>query len=260
MSFEQLSNAQLLVKESTAQGSYKVFENKLFRWLCFDDEHVIQSCMSQQQPEKLILPYQQFMMMWQLISFQVPPVKTCILGLGGGDTVRYLQQQFPLTSLLVVEKEAAIAKVAADYFQIKPDQKLLTIEIADAEQFVTKNQQFDLMLIDIVVDNKSPYFFNKKSFWEHCKQNLRSNGVLVVNVLFDSEKNFLDLMSNLQKEFGHLPLCMGVPEHKNIVMLISTGRMPSISEMKLRCNILQEQSDLPFQQCMNVLERDNLFF
>ena len=62
---EQLQDGRVLASQSGQQNRLTVIENKLFRWLCFDDQQAIQSCMLLTEPEKLILPYQQFMMMWQ---------------------------------------------------------------------------------------------------------------------------------------------------------------------------------------------------
>lgn len=259
MIIDQLSNAQLLIKQQTAAGTIKVFENSLFRWLCLEDEQAIQSCMSKSKPAKLILPYQKFMMMWQLLSPDSVPMKACLLGLGGGDLIRYLQQHFPKMKLLAVEKEPQMAKLATEYFQIKPDQKHLTLEMADAEEFIKKTAKHDLLFIDIVANNVLPNFLSEISFWRDCHSLLNQNGIMVVNVIPSSENEFLTLLQMLRETFGHLPLCMGVPDHKNIVLLVPLAgeSIPSLDELKRRSVELQQQSDLPYGQCVEVLERDN---
>ena len=260
MSVEQLSNPQLLVTQQTTQGDIKVFENSLFRWLCFDDEQAIQSCMSRQEPTKLILPYQQFMMMWSLLRVDSPPTQACLLGLGGGDMVRYLRKHFPSMNVLAVDSDPVIAKLATKYFSLTPDQKKLIIEIANAENIIQKLHNQDLLLIDIVVRNQLPEFLLKTSFWQDCYSSLNENGIMVVNVIPDSESEFLNLLKTLREIFGHIPLCMGVPDHKNIVLLMPLleTSMPSLSQLKQRITKLQTQADLPYEQCIEILTRDNV--
>jgi len=260
MSVEQLTNPQLLVNQQTVQGEVKVFENNLFRWLCFDDEQVIQSCMSRKEPTKLILPYQQFMMMWSLLRVDSSPKQACLLGLGGGDIVRYLRAYFPLMDVLAVDSDPVIAKLASKYFSITPDQKHLIIEIADAENVIQKLHNHDLLFIDIMVKNKLPEFLLKTSFWQNCYSSLNENGIMVVNVIPDSDSEFLNLLKTLREIFGHLPLCMGVPDHKNIVLLMPLleTSMLSLSQLKQRIPTLQTQADLPYEQCIEILTQDNV--
>ncbi|VAW71819.1 hypothetical protein MNBD_GAMMA12-1490 [hydrothermal vent metagenome] len=238
MIIDQLYNPQLLAQ----RGKIKVFENNLFRWLCFEDEKIIQSCMLKEDPAKLNLPYQPFMMMWQLF-FNRQPSSACLLGLGGGDMARYLGQQFPLVKLLVVEQDPDVAKLASEFFLLNPDQNKLTVEIADAKKFIQKKQQFDLIFIDIVIDNKPPDFLYTEDFWYNCHHKLASDGVMIFNMVTFSDKEFLTLLEILRKEFGRLPFCMSVTDHKNIVMLmpLDTNNQPTLAELKQRSILLQKK-------------------
>jgi len=259
MIIDQLSNATLLTKQKTEQGMVKVFENSLFRWLCFDDEQAIQSCMLRKKPAKLMLPYQPFMMMWPLLKTDQPPLKMALLGLGGGDLVRYLRKHIPFINVRAVDNDAVVVKFATEYFELCPDQNL-TVEIADAEEFIQRSEQYDLLLIDVVKDNALPEFIHKKAFWEHCHHSLNNEAVIVLNVIPESEKSFLALLKLLREEFGHLPLCMGVPDHKNVVLLmpVSEKAIPDLKELKRRGDELQMRSGLPFKECVEILVRDNV--
>lgn len=257
MQIEQLSNAQLLISQQTQQGSVKIFENKLFRWLCFNNEEAIQSCMLRKHPATLSLPYQQFMMMWQLLSEQLPQ-RACLLGLGGGDMVRYLRETFPVMEILAVDSNPLIAQLASKFFHIQPD-KSLTIEIAEAEDFITKPDQYDLLLIDIIVDRTLPVNFLTGDFWQHCQQRVNKQGVIVLNVILETEQHFIQLLEILRKEFGYLPFCMGVPDHKNIVLLMplqECNRL-TLGQLEQRSVELKQKSDLPYQQCVEILAKDN---
>lgn len=257
---QQLQGGCVLASHKSGQAELRVFENKLFRWLCSDDEQAIQSCMLLAEPTKLILPYQQFMMMWQLLQRESPPMTASLLGIGGGDIIRYLQMAFPLMKIVAVDNEPQIAQIASEYFLIRPDQKQLTLQIEDAKEFIKKPQRHDLLLIDIVENNKLPDFLSEILFWKTCKESLNENGIIIANIIPESETHFSNILKMLQVVFGHLPLCLEVPEHKNIVLLmtLSFKAIPSISELHKRYLELQENSDLPFMQGVEILERDNV--
>lgn len=256
---ELLQNGRVLVSQSSQQGRYTIFENKLFRWLCFDDERAIQSCMSLIKPEKLLLPYQSFMMMWQFLYKETLPVSVSLLGMGGGDLIRYLRSTFPLMKITAVDNEPQMARVASEYFLIKPDQEKLTLQIEDAQEFIKKSFRHDLLLIDIVENNRLPNFLSDISFWQDCRSSLNVNGIMVVNIIPESQNHFLGILKMLRNVFGSLPLCIEVPEHKNIVLLmpLASDGMPSLSELQRRSAMLQMESELPFQECMEILVRDN---
>ena len=257
---QQLQGGCVLASHRSGQAELRVFENKLFRWLCFDDEQAIQSCMLLAEPEKLILPYQQFMMMWQLLQRENPPTTASLLGLGGGDIIRYLQKYFPLMKIVAVDNEPQIARIASEHFLVRPDQKQLTLQIEDAKEFIKKPHQHDLLLIDIVENNKLPGFLSEILFWKNCKESLNENGIMIANIVPESEEHFLNTLKMLKNVFGHLPLCLEVPEHKNIVLLmpLSFKAIPSNTELQKQCLESQENSDLPFLQCVEILEKDNV--
>jgi len=259
MMTDQLSNGQLIATRQSLSGVIKVFENSLFRWICLEDEQAIQSCMLKDQPTSLILPYQQFMMMWQLLLREKTPASVCLMGVGGGDIVRYLSHTFPALDLLAVDHDPEIARVACEFFLLQPDQQHFTIEIAAAERFIKKPAQFDLLLIDIVADNAMPGFIFDVDFWRDCHSNLKTGGVLVANIIPQSEGSFVKLLEIIQAVFGHLPLCMDVPEHKNVVLLLALTQdsVPSINELQQRSVELKNNSDLPFDECMTILRKDN---
>jgi len=251
---DQLFNAQLLRQ----QRKIKVLENSLYRWICFNDEQAIQSCMLLKYPAKLILPYQQFMMMWQLLLPGRLPKQACLLGLGGGDIIRYLRKHWPLMNILAIDKEPAMAKLASEHFFIQPDDRL-TIEIAKAENFIKKTGQYDLTLIDLVTDNQLPDFLLTLDFWNSCHKNASKDGVIVLNFISDSETTFVTLLEILREVFGSLPFCLSVPEHKNVVLLINSSeqRIQDINKLKRQAEKLQKQSELPFQECVDILAKDN---
>ena len=240
MMIEQLQNGRVLFSESVGQAVITVLENKLYRWLCFNDEQAIQSCLNLESPEKLVLPYQQYMMMWRLLAKDKAPSSASILGIGGGDIIRFLRSSFPSIKITAVDNEPRIAQIASEYFLIKPDQVYLTLQIEDAQIFIKKPHRHDLLLIDIVANNVLPYFLAKLSFWQDCHASLNEAGIMVVNFIPDSKSHFLLVLDMLRDVFGHLPFCLEVPEHKNVVLLMPYEETTEI----LRQNIINEIGNL----------------
>jgi len=254
---EQLQDGRIVDSRSCQHGMRTVFENKHFRWLCFDDEDAIQSCMPLAEPEKLVLPYQHFMMMWQLFCGETLPSRASLLGIGGGDIIRYLRSTFPNMKITAVDNDPHMAQLANKYFLIKPVQEQLTLQIEEAQTYIKKTQRNDLLFIDIVANNVLPELLYALSFWKDCHASLTENGIMAVNIIPESEAGFVKILEMLRDIFGHLPLCMGVPDHKNIVLLMSMSATPKLNDLRLRGVELQKNSLLPFSLCVDILAKDN---
>jgi len=255
---EQLQEKNVIARHVGEHGVLIVCENKLFRWLCFDDEQAIQSCMPRTEPTKLVLPYQQFMMMWQLLRDDIPNSAN-LLGVGGGDIIRYLRSSFPSMKITAVDSEPQIVKIAHEYFAIKPDKEHLILQIEDAQTFIKTPQHHDLLFVDITANNVLPDFLHTPSFWQDCHASLNENGIMMVNILSESEEAFVKLLQMLRNTFGHLPWCMSVPDHKNIVLLmpLRSEAMASLSELQEKSATLEKGSDLPFLKCTSIIAKDN---
>ena len=250
---DQLGNPRLLAQH----GEIHIYENSQYRWLCFDDEQALQSCMLKADPAKLVLPYQHCMMLWPLFQKQHVE-KACFIGLGGGDLVRYFQSRFPQIQLHAVDHNAAMVRLATEYFSLKPEANTLTIEVADAEQFLTKNITFDLVFIDIVNDNSMPECLFKPAFWASCAQSLNKNGIVLVNCIVDSETVLMTVLKVLQQCFGYVPVCMDVPDHKNIVLVVpvSETQIPTPEELQ-KYKRVQNADDISYQNCIDILLESN---
>jgi len=256
---EQLQDGRVLASYQGHQGTFNILENKLFRWLCVNEEQAIQSCMCIAEPAELILPYQQFMMMWQLLCSEKSSHSTCLIGIGGGDIIRYLQKTFPTMEITAVDNEPQIAKIASKHFLIKPEQKKLTLQIESADQYVGKNHQHDLLLVDVVANSVLPSFLSEIGFWKNCHASLNEHGMMVVNVIPESEAHFLNILEVLRSVFGHIPLCVDIPDHKNIVLLIlrSEDMVPSLNTLNQKGVEQQKNSVLPFAKCVEILAKNN---
>jgi len=240
------------------QGEVLVLQDKSRRWLNFADSPAIQSCMLRNDPAQLVLPYQHTMMMWPL--FMTATLKHAVLiGVGGGDMIRYLQQHYPAVSIQAVDEDPVMLQIACNYFSVNPG-SMLALQVDTAEQFVQHIQQpQDLLLIDIVANDAMPACLYDNEFWQACQHGLSATGIMIVNVITSSETEFVALLEQLRSVFGHLPVCVSVPEHRNVVLFLSANLddVPNLDELQARAESLSRQTSLPVESVMDVLKTDN---
>ena len=114
-----------------------------------------------------------------------------LLGLGGGSVVTSLREKFGYSHLIhAVELDAKVIEIAEKEFSISSADNL-KIENCDALDFVTNcTHQFDLIIVDIFIDDKVPEAFYSIKFCEQLSTLMSSKSVLIFNLgLGESNKN-----------------------------------------------------------------------
>ena len=247
-----------VVKLSGLRGDMRVMQDDSRRWLVFEGSEAIQSCMLRNTPWQLVLPYQQSMMVWPLFMSSVPK-QLAIIGVGGGDMIRYLQHAYPAAAIVAVDEDPVMLKMACEYFSLQPGAKL-ALQVDTAEQFLQRPQSpQDLLMIDIIAGDAAPACIYEQSFWEDCHHAMTAQGIVVANVIPGSEAAFVGLLETIRSVFGRLPLCASIAGHRNIVMFITPGTIPipDLDALQLRANKLAVDSGLPVDDVMQVLKADN---
>jgi|GEM_PF-722946 len=98
------------------EEAISVSENEHYRWLAFTDEKqeaVIQSVMHKRKPWLLTLPHQTAILL-PLLFFR--PEKVVELGLGGGNTQRFLKHLSPTMEVLSIEQNRTVIDSFHHYF------------------------------------------------------------------------------------------------------------------------------------------------
>jgi spermidine synthase len=209
------SDETLIHETLSTMQEIRVFETDELRLLRSDDQY-IQSALSRQQPHRLVLPYMKTMCAGGLL-FQAPPQKVLLLGLGGGDLMRYLHHYLPNTSLTAVEQDAHMVKVARDYFALPAE---TTVEIADAGLYMRHpGEQTDWLLIDLFCHQRMPATLLEPEFYDRCRARLSSNGVLVMNFVSADADLFKLTLRTIRSQFDGATLCMTVPDYLNVIIL-----------------------------------------
>jgi spermidine synthase len=113
-----------------------------------------------------------------------------ILGLGLGSIIQQLQNHQEIQHITAVEIDSKIIYLCKKYLNTKFNIHYIH---QDALEFMQKNNQhYDLVLIDIFIDDKTPHQFLKENFLLHLKNALNENGILLYSKLEISIENKIE--------------------------------------------------------------------
>ena len=214
--------------------------------LLHTDHQTVQSALNVDHPEQMPLPYMHAMMAGLL--FQTPP-KTCLLlGLGGGDLVRYLHHHLPACHVTAVEQDAQMVHISHQYFQ-RPRADNIAIHVDDAGEFIKQYQHpTDLLLIDLYGD-KLPPLLDTAAFYDECHRALSSAGILAINLLTSDAEEFKSIVWKIRRRFKQQTLCLSVPQYSNTVVIAFKQRPTTLSRASLsnKTASLRETFGLDFE-------------
>ena len=118
-----------------------------------------------------------------LTKIDVSKVDTILLlGLGGGSVIKTLTNDFDFKGkITALELDKTIIDIAENEFQIAPGTQLEIIN-GDALEFVKNaGQEFDLIIIDLFIDNKVPDIFYSEIFWKPVSILIKKQGCFIFN-------------------------------------------------------------------------------
>jgi len=185
--------AGTLIHERRSEYSdIRVLDSGAYRYLQFGDTRVIETLMDLREPQLLQHPYSRTAMAGFLYA---PQVRNCLLiGLGGGAMVRFINHHFPEVELDVVEIDAAIVSVAAEFFGTREGPRTRII-VADGFDYLERAAQtYDLILVDAHLDPGKrtdtaghPLTLQTEAFFQSVERRLNAGGVVMFNSLAGSE-------------------------------------------------------------------------
>lgn len=141
-----------------------------------------------------------------------------ILGMGAGSVIKSLKSKFNFKKhITAVEFDKLIIEIAELEFKIKPSKNLKIIH-ANAEVFIKKNEaKFDLIIIDLFIDNLVPKQFLKQNFIEKTCKSISKNGFFIFNTMNVNTKVLNNLFHPLSPIF--LIKLVSIPNNENILVL-----------------------------------------
>ena len=230
MSWEQptASFSELLrLRDSSQQlptdiPGYALYQSQEFRWLVTAGDS-IQSVMDRRDPSALVLANQRAM---GEIAVQLAPAAThCLdLGTGGGAFLRFLTRRLPQATLCSVELNSALVTLVRRYFAI-PEQQ--AIHVGDATDYLKANKtQFDLILVDLFVDDRMPESVQADGFFRLLSTALSDDGIVAMNTLPHSSQEMLDHLRAAMLVFPYLAT-LQFAELGNVLIFMSQAPLPS---------------------------------
>ena len=202
----------LLDHQTVDGGKIRVWQQTNQRYLDFADG-LLQSAIDLNNPGVLPLPLNRAM----LAGLMFADIKRVLLaGTGGGATARFLAQRAPQVQGEAVELSAKVADIAKQYFDFPAN---WPIHIETIQQFLAQPQApFDLILVDIAAQQKTPQWLLNSHFLQQCRDHLTATGHVAINLLVDDDKGFLTAMRIIRQVFDKQTLCLSLENHRNIVV------------------------------------------
>lgn len=106
-----------------------------------------------------------------------------LLGLGGGSIIQSLRKKFNYHGKIhAIEFDAKMIAIARNEFHITTNENLM-IENTEAFEFVKHTQNiFDLLIVDLFIDNAVPAPFYSEEFCNNMLKILNKNGSVIFNL------------------------------------------------------------------------------
>src|SRR5580658_3691032 len=198
------------------------------RCLCFTRQCTIgrQSCIFLKQPERLVFEYTQLMLGALLLN--PDPHSILIIGLGGGTLPRTLGKLLPEADIDVVEIDPAVVRVAAQYFDYRPDAHQHVSE-EDGRAFVRRmlrtDKRYQLIMLDAYDNQYIPEHLLTQEFLQQVRSLLAPNGIVAANT-FSTSRLYQNESATYRAVFGVLYNLKSA----NRVVLASNAPLPSVAQ------------------------------
>lgn len=123
-----------------------------------------------------------------------------ILGLGGGSVIQTLKSEKKFTGkITAVEIDPIIINIAANEFNIRSNEQT-SIICDDAYNFVIQEKiKYDLIIVDLFIDNKIPDKFLAIEFWKQILDLLHEGGYVIFNTLCNPKTDLTLLKKKLDR-------------------------------------------------------------
>jgi hypothetical protein len=197
-----------------------VKETEKYRWFEYGGSST-QSLMNKNEPEKILMPVYQSLLLFLLVKNT--PLNILNLGLGGASIERTLAT-IPNLSLTSVDASQAIIDMAKRYFNLPPKADVVCQQ---AELFIkqTKNV-YDVLLCDLFIGEKNPKFLFKSAFYQQLLKISSANAVVMINLQADTDAQLLHALLAIKSYFSFVVL-IEFDDYSNIVIMASLQEIPS---------------------------------
>ncbi len=152
--------------------------------------------------------------------------KILLLGLGGGDILRYFHKLFNMEknnnlSIEVIELSPDVINIAKQFFYIdRIIKNNIVISQQDAYEYILNNtnKTHDIIVLDFFTEVNSAMRLIDKTYIENLYKILSQNGVLVINILFSNSIDIENFIKLINGYFNKNILIISSISHYNIVI------------------------------------------
>lgn len=129
-----------------------------------------------------------------------------VLGFGAGSVASLLTEKYNFDcNITGIEKDQIVIHLARKYFNLNRFKNLELI-CEDAYDYVqTHSKKFDVIIVDLYIDDQVPKCFHEKRFLKQLDRLLQDQGVLFFNKMVTNQKQkeeFNELATNIEELFG----------------------------------------------------------
>lgn len=218
---------------------------------------MVQSAMRLAAPHDLELVYTQCMMGFLL--FHPQPENILMIGLGGGSLAKFVHHRMPQTKTTVIEIDPQVVTTARNHFLLPADDERLQVMIAEGSEYVAGHPaSADVLMLDGFDDGCQVAALCSQDFYNHAREALKKNGVLVVNLL-SRDKGLDDYLRRIETSFNNHVVTMLAETRGNLIVFAfkhSPGKL-AWSELKERAKKLEMDFALPFPEFVAALRKQN---
>ena len=151
------------------------------------------------------------------------PARVLQIGLGAGSVTKFLHRHRPAAKVAVVEIDPAVVATAHQYFRLPDEGERLRIVIGDgADVVATREQRYDLIVIDGFDDHGRAGMLESEPFYLNCRRRLTRTGLMSVNLLTRT-RGVKPVVDRLRKAFEDRVVVLPPSEAGNIVVLATAG-------------------------------------
>jgi len=179
----------------------------------------VQSRINPRQPEQLVMPNLQAMMV--ALLFIPVPKKALILGVGGGALVHFIRAHFPTCHITGLDYDASLLQAMQAHFYLPSADQHLQYVIADAKEWLLQASPgaYDLVICDLFDGPQSMPELQQERYLQKMVDLTAAQGALAMNLVVHSDRQFGLMQQTLERLYQERVLQLSFDEWENRLLL-----------------------------------------
>jgi len=198
-----MENEKILYDSTDGILKYQVadtiYNNRPSRVLFGEDRIAAESGIALDDNKEMLFDYNERFM--EIIR-GLQPKRILLIGGGAFTLPKAINEEFPEVKLDVVELDVELYKIAQKYFNFKPN-KNTKIYIKDGNEYLkTTRQIYDLVIVDVFLNNVIPESFRTKKFAKRLKRILTDEGIVAMNIIASYYGKLSSFINNITSAYS----------------------------------------------------------